>query len=300
MRILVTGGAGSWGSRLVVTLAGIGHQVCVYSRDEEKHRLLRQQVPEVRYFLGDVRDANRLQRAMQGCEEVYHLAALKQIDACTYNPIEAVRTNVNGTINVLETAIDCDVARVLCMSTDKAVEPTTLYGHTKACVESLVKTAHAYVGKRRTRFAALRCGNAWGSRGSIVPVWKALVGMGETILPVTDPACTRFTIRLEDTPALLMSAMESIASMPTGSILAPRLRAYRITDLAEAFGCSWRATGLRPQEKVHEAMAGRHEWMVPIQGREHLSVIQAGQCDETTSEHAEMLTVEELRGMVRA
>lgn len=288
MRILITGGAGAWGSHLCRWLIERGHTVCVYSRDEEKQRKLRASLgEEVRCFLGDVRDRDRLRRAMDGCSRVIHLAAMKQIDACTYNPMEAVRTNVDGTMNVIDTALDCQVGRVLCMSTDKAVEPTTLYGQTKAVVEGLIRNASAY---GRTHFSALRCGNAWASTGSVVPVWKQLVAQGATELPVTSEECTRYTIMLHETAPMIFNFLEQ--QSPSGSIYAPRLPAYRVSDLVEAFGCKARITGLRPGEKVHESMVGSHEI------RTLTNEIVAGSAPEH-SRDADMLTVDELREMIK-
>lgn len=289
MRILITGGAGSWGSQLSRHLMKQGHTVCIYSRDEEKHRRLQAQLgPELRCFIGDVRDHDRLRRAMQGCDRVVHLAAMKQIDACTYNPIEAVRTNIDGTINVIDAAIDEGVSRVLCMSTDKAVEPTTLYGQTKAVVESLVRNAGVY-GK--THFVALRCGNAWGSTGSVVPLWKSMLAQGVKELPVTHLDCTRYTVPLEATPPLITWALD--AQVPNGSILVPTLRAYRIVDIATALGAQIKEVGLRPGEKIHESMVGSHE------ACDDRGCIIPGH-QPRTSAFAEKLTVDELKDLIHA
>lgn len=298
MRILITGGAGSWGTPLAQSLAADGHTVCIYSRDEEKHRLLRQLVPDARCFIGDVRDADRLRQAMDGCDEVYHLAAMKQIDACTYNPTEAVRTNVDGTINVINAAIAAGVARVLCMSTDKAVEATTLYGSTKAVVESLVRNAHSYVRDGRTKFIALRCGNAWASRGSVVPLFKKMVAEGKRVLPITHSACTRYTVTLSKTTDILIDAMHGLATRELdGQIMAPRLRSYRITHLVDAFGCTYEEVGLRAGEKIHEAMVGSHEYVRRIEGSD-LDVIIPGQGPARTSADAYHLSVSELKELI--
>lgn len=293
MRILVTGGAGAWGSALCRSImhANLG-TVCVYSRDEEKQRKLRAELgPELRCFIGDVRDRDRLKRAMDGCTHVVHLAAMKQIDACTYNPIEAVRTNVDGTINVIECALDTGVSRVLCMSTDKAVEPTTLYGQTKAVVEGLVRQAGSYDRNHRTKFLALRCGNAWASTGSVVPVWRSMVAAGAAELPVTHLDCTRYTIQLADTAQLIMNTLMS--DVPSGSILAPVLDSYRIVDLVAAFGCAPKVIGLRPGEKIHEAMVGAHE------RRESGGEIVPGSSPAQSSD-GPFLTVDQLREMIYA
>jgi len=296
MRILITGGAGSWGQVLAKDLLASGdHTICIYSRDEEKHRLMRVAFKDdqrLRFFLGDVRDKDRLKRAMHGVDEVYHLAALKQIDACTYNPLEAVGTNITGTANVMETAIDAGVKRVLCMSTDKAVEATTLYGSTKSVVEGLVRNAAAY--SHDTKFVAVRCGNAWGSRGSIVPVWKKMIADGATSVPITHPECTRFHIRMNDVGALLYRAMTGLCntSIVSGSIVAPLLPAYSVIDLAVAMGVNVRPMGLRPCEKIHESMWGAHEFASLIG---HLCVISDGASDDGSSKNGKRLTVTELK-----
>jgi UDP-N-acetylglucosamine 4,6-dehydratase len=297
MRVLITGGAGSWGQVLAKALLP-NNTVCIYSRDEEKHRAMRTAFndhPGLRFFLGDVRDKERLRRAMHGVEEVYHLAALKQIDACTYNPLEAVATNITGTANVMEAAIDCGVKRVLCMSTDKAVEATTLYGSTKAVVEGLVRNASAY--SHDTKFIAVRCGNAWGSRGSIVPVWKRMIAEGATILPVTHPDCTRFHIRMEHTGPMLVEAMArlQLEDIDSGSVVAPDLAAYRVTDLAAAMGAKTATVGLRPNEKIHESMWGRHERPIRVNEGQTLWIIGDGQGSGGESCEAERLTIDELR-----
>ena len=291
MRILITGGAGSWGQVLTKDLLASGdHTICIYSRDEEKHRLMRVAFKDdqrLRFFLGDVRDKDRLKRAMHGVDEVYHLAALKQIDACTYNPLEAVATNITGTSNVMEAAIDAGVKRVLCMSTDKAVEATTLYGSTKAVVEGLVRNAAAYT--HDTKFVAVRCGNAWGSRGSIVPVWKKMIADGVKSVPITHAECTRFHIRMGDVGSLLMRAMDA----PTGSVVAPELAAYAITDLAAAMGVSTHVMGLRPCEKIHERMWGAHECVTEMNNG--LLIVRDGQSVNGESRYASRLSIDELK-----
>lgn len=300
MRVLITGGAGSWGRQLTRTLLNTtSATVCIFSRDEEKHRDMRVAFgndSRLRFFIGDVRDYPRLVRAMDGVDDVYHLAAMKQIDACTYNPIEAVATNVNGSANVIEAAIDAGVKRVLCMSTDKAVEATTLYGSTKAVVEGLVRHAAAYSDK--TKFVALRCGNAWGSRGSIVPVWKDMIAKGAESLPVTHPDCTRFHIRLEQVGDMLRRALH--AGDP-GDILAPLLSAYKVTNLATAMGKPFHFIGLRPSEKIHESMWGRNERTVhaghldDCDGIPLLRVLDGTVTEGGSSADARRMTVDELK-----
>jgi len=292
VRILVTGGAGSWGQVLTndLLLQDADHTICIYSRDEEKHRLMRVAFKDdqrLRFFLGDVRDKDRLKRAMHGVDEVYHLAALKQIDACTYNPLEAVATNITGTANVMEAAIDAGVKRVLCMSTDKAVEATTLYGSTKAVVEGLVRNAAAYT--HDTRFVAVRCGNAWRSRGSIVPVWKKMIADGAKSVPITHSQCTRFHIRMSGVGRLLRLAIDA----PSGSIVAPRLSAYAVAALATAMGVSTHVIGLRPCEKIHESMWGKCEVVNEIGNG--LLMVRDGQSTNGESGWASRLSVDELK-----
>ncbi len=258
--VLITGGTGTLGRALCRHLLTTPiAKLIIFSRDELKQSEMRREVddPRVRWFIGDVRDYGRLLRAFSGVDVVIHAAALKQIDACSYNPAEAVKTNVLGTMNVIDAAMDCNVARVMAISTDKACEATTLYGKTKGCVEGLIATAGAYVGKgRRTRFACARYGNVFRSRGSVVPFFERLISEGKT-LTVTHPMMTRFHLRIEDAVTFVLDCLER---MQGGEIFVPKLASYRVVDLVTALGeARFSVTGLRKQEKLAEAMIGSEE-----------------------------------------
>ncbi len=260
--VLITGGTGTLGRALCRHLLRTPvAKLIVFSRDELKQsEMVREKPfddPRVRWFIGDVRDYQRLHRAFNGVDIVIHAAALKQIDSCSYNPAEAVKTNVLGTMNVIDAAIDCNVLRVMAISTDKACEATTLYGRTKGCVEGLIAAAGAYTGKgKRTRFACARYGNVWRSRGSVVPFFERLISEGKA-LTVTHPEMTRFHLRIEDAVTFVLGCLER---MQGGEIFVPKLPSYRIMDLVRALGAEqFTVTGLRKQEKMAEAMIGSEE-----------------------------------------
>jgi UDP-N-acetylglucosamine 4,6-dehydratase len=257
--VLVTGGTGSFGRRFVATVLERYPKVerlVVYSRDELKQYEMAQVFPmekyrAMRYFVGDVRDRDRLSRALEGIEIVVHAAALKQVPACEYNPFEAIKTNILGAQNVIETSIDRGVKKVVALSTDKACAPINLYGATKLCSDKLFVAANNYRGKHDIRFAVVRYGNVLGSRGSVIPHFMARRGDG--VLPVTDERMTRFNITLEEGANFVLFALEK---MWKGEIFVPRLPSYRITDVAEAIapGCRIEVVGIRPGEKLHEEM----------------------------------------------
>jgi UDP-N-acetylglucosamine 4,6-dehydratase len=258
--ILVTGGTGSFGQRFVETVLR-EHQprrLVVFSRDELKQSEMagRLRHPAVRFFLGDVRDRERLVRAMYGIDLVVHAAALKQIPACEYNPFEAILTNVMGAKNVIDAAIDAGVARVIALSTDKAVSPVNLYGATKLCAEKLFVQANAYGFRRGTSFACVRYGNVVGSRGSVVPLFHAQRANGT--VTVTDAAMTRFWITLDQGVDFVRRC---VAVMRGGEIFVPRLPSARIMDLVEAVapGCRVELIGIRPGEKLHEVLISEDE-----------------------------------------
>ncbi len=259
LTVLVTGGTGSFGKAFLKrALQTRVRKLIVFSRDELKqHEMQRDPAfadARIRYFIGDVRDRERLYRAFDQVDIVIHAAAMKQIDACSYNPAEAVKTNVLGAMNVIDAAIDCDVERVLALSTDKACEPTTLYGKSKACLEGLMREAGVY---GRTRFACCRYGNVWASRGSVVPVFRQLVEEGKP-LTITSLLMTRFHMRLE---TAVQFVLDSLRRMQGGEVFIPKLRSYRMADLVEAFGMAGNVvvTGIRPGEKMHESMIGGEE-----------------------------------------
>lgn len=257
--ILVTGATGSFGKKFVETILNEYpeiERVVVYSRDELKQFEMAQSFPpdryrQIRYFVGDVRDGDRMRRAMEGIDIVIHAAALKQVPACEYNPFEAVKTNIIGAQNVIEAAIDQGVKKVVALSTDKAAAPINLYGATKLCSDKLFVAANNFKGKHDIKFSVVRYGNVMGSRGSVIPFF--LEKRREGVLPITDERMTRFNITLEDGVKLVLFALEN---MWGGEIYVPKIPSYRITDVAEAVGpgCEKWIAGIRPGEKLHEEM----------------------------------------------
>lgn len=255
---LVTGGTGTLGQALVKALLGVPQvrRVVVYSRDELKQSEMRARFedPRLRFFLGDVRDRDRLGLAFRGVSVVVHAAALKQIPALEYSPSEAIMTNVMGAMNVVGAALEQDVPRVLAVSTDKASAPVTLYGATKLTMERLFTAANSYSGGRRgPRFSCVRYGNVAGSRGSVLPVWAALARAGQTPA-VTDLRMTRFNMRVGDAVRLIL---RSLGRMQGGEVFVPRLERFRVLDLWRAFTGLDGAPpvlGLRPGEKLHESL----------------------------------------------
>jgi UDP-N-acetylglucosamine 4,6-dehydratase/5-epimerase len=258
--VLVTGGTGSFGHKFVeIMLARYRpRRLCIFSRDELKQSemMTRFQDPSLRFFLGDVRDRARLERALHGVDIVFHAAALKQIPACEYNPFEAIQTNVLGAKNVIDAAIDQGVKRVIGISSDKAVGPLNLYGATKLCAEKLFVHGNVYGHPRGTALAVVRYGNVIGSRGSVVPLFAAQRATGR--VTVTDRAMTRFWIRLEDG---VQFAIRSVALMRGGEIFVPKIPSMRIIDLVEALapGCEVEDIGIRPGEKLHEILISEDE-----------------------------------------
>jgi UDP-N-acetylglucosamine 4,6-dehydratase len=261
--VLITGGTGSFGQACVRVLLHEyqPRKVVVFSRDEQKQHEMSQQFPEakygaIRYFIGDVRDKDRLARAFRGIDVVIHAAALKQVPACEYNPFEAIMTNVMGAKNVVDCAIDSGVKRVIALSTDKAVGPVNLYGATKLCMEKLCIQANSYSGAGGTRFSCVRYGNVIGSRGSVVPLFaKQRV---EGTVTVTDERMTRFWITLPQGVKFVLNCVER---MHGGEILVPKIPSMRIVDLAKAIApdCRVEFTGIRPGEKLHEILLSEDE-----------------------------------------
>ena len=257
--VLITGGTGSFGQRLVRILLERYNlkRLVVYSRDELKQSLMAQsdlaRIHDsiLRFFIGDVRDAARLRRAMEGIDTVVHAAALKQVPAGEYNPQEFVKTNILGAQNVIDAALENDVRRVVALSTDKAAAPINLYGATKLVSDKLFISANNIKGPRDLRFSVVRYGNVMGSRGSVVPFFLSRAGCGE--LPITDPTMTRFNVGLDEGVSLVLMALEHGRG---GEILVPKIPSYRITDLAEAIAPSAAhpVVGIRPGEKLHEEM----------------------------------------------
>ncbi|MGQ0559081.1 MAG: UDP-N-acetylglucosamine 4,6-dehydratase (inverting) [Sphingosinicella sp.] len=257
--ILVTGGTGSFGQAFVRTVLQRfpdAARVVVYSRDELKQFEMAQQFPPeqyraLRYFIGDVRDRDRLKRALEGIDIVVHAAALKQVPAAEYNPFECIKTNVLGAQNLIDACLDSDVRRVIALSTDKAAAPINLYGATKLCSDKLFTAANNIRGSRDMLFSVVRYGNVMGSRGSVIPYFLERRATGE--FPVTDPAMTRFNITLQQGVDMVLWAIEHALG---GEIFVPKIPSYRILDVAEAIGpeCSTRIVGIRPGEKIHEEM----------------------------------------------
>lgn len=259
--ILLTGGTGSFGKHFCkLMLAKYNPKVIrIYSRDELKQHDMAIEFkhdPRLRFFIGDVRDGDRLRRAMNGVDFVVHAAALKQVPACEYNPFEAVKTNVHGAKNVIDAAIDTGVKKVIALSTDKAVNPVNLYGATKLCSDKLFTQGNAYAGENGTRFACVRYGNVIGSRGSVIPVFLKQKESGR--ITVTDPRMTRFWITLDQAVELVLKGFKY---MEGGEIFIPKIPSMRIMDLAQAIApeCAVDEIGIRPGEKLHEALTGEDE-----------------------------------------
>lgn len=257
--ILITGGTGSFGKAFVKTVLARYPDIkrlVVYSRDELKQFEMSQQFPDshykgIRYFIGDVRDKDRLRRAMEGIDVVIHAAALKQVPAAEYNPFECIKTNVLGAQNVIEACLDAGVQRVVALSTDKAAAPINLYGATKLCSDKLFVAANNIKGHRDIRFSVVRYGNVMGSRGSVIPFFLEKRSSG--VLPITDPAMTRFNISLQEGVDMVLWSLENAWG---GEVLVPKIPSYRITDVAKAVGpeCEHPVIGVRPGEKIHEEM----------------------------------------------
>jgi UDP-N-acetylglucosamine 4,6-dehydratase len=255
--ILITGGTGSFGTAFCLYLQKNNlwpRRLAILSRDWVKQAALREKLgdpPNTSWFIGDVRDYNRLLRAFDGVDTVIHAAAMKEIVSCEYNPREAMLTNVNGTQNVLDAAINCGVEKTLLISTDKAVEPVNFYGKTKALAEGLFIQGNAYANNKNSWFSVARYGNVIGSQGSVVEVYKRLIANGAVSLPVTDRRMTRFWYRMEDAIRFVFFCLEN---MRGGEIFVPKIPSIRILDLVEAFGREWHEIGIRPGEKLHECL----------------------------------------------
>lgn len=259
--VLVTGGTGSFGKKFVeVMLREYGpRKLIIFSRDELKQHEMRTSGLDganVRYFLGDVRDEKRMERAFAGVTVVVHAAALKQVPACEYNPFEAIQTNINGGKNVIEAAINCGVRRVAALSTDKAVNPINLYGATKLCAEKMFVQANAYAGAQDTRFSCVRYGNVVGSRGSVVPIFMEQRKRGKITL--TDPRMTRFWITLDQGVRFVIRCLEQ---MHGGEIFVPKIPSMKLLDMAQAVApdCQIECIGIRPGEKLHEVLLSEDE-----------------------------------------
>ncbi|WP_103666732.1 UDP-N-acetylglucosamine 4,6-dehydratase (inverting) [Pseudanabaena sp. BC1403] len=319
--ILVTGGTGSFGKKFVELILKRFpniHRLVIYSRDELKQFEMAQQFsdhqyPGLRYFIGDIRDVRRLTRACEGIDIVVHAAALKQVPAAEYNPIEFIRTNVLGSENVIEAALDSGVKRVVALSTDKAAAPINLYGATKLCADKLFVAANNIKGSRDLHFSVVRYGNVMGSRGSVIPFF--LQKRHEGVLPITDPQMTRFNITLEEGVQMVLWAIENAWG---GEIFVPRIPSYRITDVATAIApqCEQRIVGIRSGEKVHEEMittsdafttvdCGEYYAILPVHGGHIERYLEMGAkmvesgFSYNSGQNKYFLTVDELRMLIK-
>ena len=320
--ILVTGGTGSFGKAFVRRiLEGYPHvrRVIVFSRDELKQYEMAQEPvfksDRIRFFIGDVRDKERVSRAMEGVDTVVHAAALKQVPAAEYNPFEAIKTNVLGAQNVIDACLDQGVKRVVALSTDKAAAPINLYGATKLCSDKLFVAANNFKGAREVRFSVVRYGNVMGSRGSVIPFFLKLAHTG--LLPITDPEMTRFNITLTRGVDLVLHAIEE---MWGGELYVPKIPSYRITDVAEAIapGAKHEIVGIRAGEKLHEEMITPSDAYSTVELDEHFIILPqspewtvpefvahwgAKKCSPRFHYHSgtntEWLSVEQIRSLLR-
>jgi UDP-N-acetylglucosamine 4,6-dehydratase (inverting) len=322
--ILITGGTGSFGKAFVKTILTRYSDVkrlVVYSRDELKQFEMSQIFSEteylsIRYFIGDVRDIDRLRRALEGIDTVIHAAALKQVPAAEYNPFECIKTNILGAQNLVEACLDTDSIRnVVALSTDKAAAPINLYGATKLCSDKLFVAANNIKGKRDIRFSVVRYGNVMGSRGSVVPFFLERRHTG--ILPITEPHMTRFNISLQDGVDMVMWAIENARG---GEVFVPKIPSYKITDLAMAIGpeCEHPIVGIRPGEKIHEEMITASDSFNTVDLGEYFAILPTTgkhsaqyYCDHNGSKlvtpgfaynsgtNPDFLTVEQLRELIR-
>lgn len=250
--LLVTGGTGTVGGCVInhYLKSQRFSRIVVFSRDEYKQSQMRRSIDDarMRYFIGDIRDAPRLKRAMEGVDTVIHCAALKQLDTGATNPVEFAKTNVDGSINVMEASLDNNVRRVVAISTDKAVEPVCLYGATKLVAEGIFSHAKAYTGHRRTSFCIVRMGNIAHSRGSVIPYFNRLKAEGKS-LPVTNPDMTRYWVSQEQAQELIAEAVDG-----THELYTPKAVAFRLSELVKAYDCPYHIVGLRDQERMYEKL----------------------------------------------
>lgn len=259
--VLITGGTGSFGHAFTNYVLGRYNpeRIIIYSRDEYKQFIMQNEYKQhpkydkLRFFIGDVREEERLRRAMEGVDYVIHAAALKQVPACEYNPLEAIKTNINGASNIINAALDTNVKRVVALSTDKAVNPINLYGGTKLVSDKLFIAANSYTGKKDINFSIVRYGNVAGSRGSVIPFFDNIINEGKKELPITDYRMTRFWISLDEGVKLVIKALENARG---GETFISKIPSFKITDLAQAMlpGCEMPEVGIREGEKLHEIM----------------------------------------------
>ena len=276
--ILITGGTGSFGNHFADYI--LGHykpkKLIIYSRDEFKQFNMANKYKEYsnifRFFIGDIRGKERFQRALNGVDYVIHAAALKQVPACEYNPIEAVKTNINGAMNIIDAVLDSpSVKKVVALSTDKAVNPINLYGGTKLVSDKLFIAANSYVGERDLSFSVVRYGNVAGSRGSVIPFFKGLIDAGEKELPITDYRMTRFWISLEQGVELVIKALSESRG---GETFISKIPSFKVTDLAQAMlpGCQMPQVGIREGEKLHEVMVTKEDSLLTYEYEKHFII----------------------------
>jgi len=321
--ILVTGGTGSFGKQFLKTVLEkypSVRRLVVYSRDELKQFEMSQmypvsKYPQMRYFIGDVRDADRMRRAFEGIDIVVHAAALKQVPTAEYNPFEAVKTNILGAQNVIECSIDMGIRKVVALSTDKACAPINLYGATKLCSDKLFVAGNYFKGSRDLKFSVVRYGNVMGSRGSVIPFF--MQKRREGVLPITDPRMTRFNITLQEGVEQVLFAL---AHMWGGEIFVPKIPSYRIEDVARAIApeCEQKVIGIRPGEKLHEEMITKTDALNALEFKNHYVILPSIQlwdverytevfegqpCESgfcyNSGTNTDWLNVEQLREMIR-
>ncbi len=275
--VLITGGTGSFGKKFLEKIFAQydPQKVIIYSRDEYKQSVMKMEyadkvdMDKVRFFIGDVRDKDRLYRAFAGVDYVIHAAAMKQVPVCEYNPMEAIKTNIHGAQNIIDAALDCGVKKVVALSTDKAVNPINLYGGTKLVSDKLFIAANAYRGKNyKTIFSVVRYGNVAGSRGSVIPIWKKVIDGGGDTLGVTDLRMTRFWITLDQGVELVFKALRESNG---GETFISKIPSFHIGDLAKAMlpGCQIDEFGIREGEKLHEVMVTRDDSFMTYEYQKH-------------------------------
>lgn len=318
--ILVTGGTGSFGKAFTryVLENYDPKKIIIYSRDEFKQFIMQDEFKEykekLRFFIGDVRDKERLERAFEGVDYVIHAAALKQVPACEYNPAEAIKTNINGAQNVIDAALNGGVKKVVALSTDKAVNPVNLYGGTKLVSDKLFVAANAYAGSKDVSFSIVRYGNVAGSRGSVIPFFRNIIQNGGKSLPITDYRMTRFWIDLQQGVELVIKALEEAKG---GETFISKIPSFKVTDLAEAMlpGCEMPEVGIRESEKLHEIMVTVEDSMTTYEYERHFIVYPQMVWDErrraiptgkkvaegfsySSDNNTEWLTVEQIRKLL--
>ena len=275
-KILITGGTGSFGKKFTKKILENydPEKIIIYSRDEYKQYLMQKQFEDydnIRFFIGDVRDKDRLYRAFDGVDVVVHAAALKQVPAAEYNPLEAVKTNIQGASNIINAAIDRKVEKIVALSTDKAVNPINLYGATKLVSDKLFVAGNAYVGNKDTKFSVVRYGNVSGSRGSVIPFFKSLLDNGANKLPITDLRMTRFWITLDKAVDMVIKSLKEAQG---GELYVRKCPSFKVTDLAEAMnhGAETEDVGIRPGEKLHEVMVTNEDSRTTYEYDDHFII----------------------------